>query len=269
MAEKKLSAAQIAARQAASERMKAYHAAKKAKTNTPETEKVIISNTTPEEPKTISVPLDQWEKVMAIVERLEHPQTEAQVQAATAPQPIPVAPQGQLNSMGRPVGYTEKYPIEPTSYPNPIARLIEFFDTDRTLRRHGLADNYLLKWTVKGQVYETKWGTSVREPFFYVELWQRMFDEQGEDTGKSARVQQLILNEDEMEAQNLILEITGIDPNNVDFKTLMDEVRFERIKRWLVSIFKAGPNDFSTDEQLETVIDGKVVTIATNSKILA
>lgn len=256
-------------RKAFGEKMKQAREARTAETKTlkEKNTKPSSANQYPEakeEASTVSIPQAQWEALMAKVDQLEQQATPAQIKEQQFdPYGSRAAGNGVVGADGRPAGFTDKYPITPSYYPDPRERLSELAE----LKRFAFNDNYVISWKVDGKVYETKWGTNVREPFFYLTLHQRMFDEFGEDTGKSVKVQTIILTEDELAAQQIMNEM-GIDTTAMPLRQLLNEVRYERIKRWLVGIFKPSPLFKAEDGEFETVIDGKVVSVSENSKVL-
>lgn len=164
---------------------------------------------------------------------------------------------------GRTLGIVEKHSIEVSDYPNPTEKLYD----EPALKRFALRDNYLLKFEIKGITYETKWGATIREPVFTVTLFRKQFDAEGKLANKLIKVQKQVLTEDEFFAKQVASQM-GLDLSEMTLKELMDRMRYERIKRWLLSLFIPSQNAKPVRKEHQTVIDGKPVTMVETEDIL-
>lgn len=137
-----------------------------------------------------------------------------------------------INQHGQTVGIVTKFPIEASLYPDPLDDLYDLPE----LKRFSPRDNIRLTWSVQGQVYETKFGTNVQEPFFMLDVNRLDYDEEGELKPQSFRIARLVFNEDETEALRLAQEM-GLNLTITDMREIMNVARVERIKRWLLPYF--------------------------------
>lgn len=151
-------------------------------------------------------------------------------------------------------GVVFRYPVESSHYPDPTNRLYD----DPQLRRFAMRENFYFKWEVTGETYE-KNGVTYTEPRFTVELWRLMFDpETGEPTGRMFLISRQIQHEDEFIAR------LAADKLGIKFETvpeLLDEMRYQRIRQWLLGVFK--PNRINTHRNRvsQMVVGGKVVEV--------
>lgn len=190
-----------------------------------------------------------------LMQRISDLEGKGQLGAQTS---TPVNPQ-----TGRPQSVIYKYPVEPSGYPDPSGKLAQ----EPELRRFAIEDNYIIRWDVDGMVYETKWGSTVAEPKFTVTLYRKMYDENGKLKDQMILVQRLVLFEDEVFTKKLAHEL---DIKETDIDKLMNVVRYERIKRWLLDVFQAGPHPRhrSSSRQRQAVIDGKPVIMVDTEEVL-
>lgn len=263
MAKKAPTAKQLAARKAASERMKAFHAGKSQNQN-PQTQSIPAASPEPQNTPIAAPQLFTFtqEQLQELVTRLSGGQTTDKAQAP--------AFQGQgglqTNSRGQIVGHEVKYNIDPNYYPNPIEQLLDEFDQDVRMRRHNIRENYYISWDIDSKPYDTKYGISVQEPFFHSTLYMNMFDEQGDDTGNFIVVQTLHFNEDDGIAFEFAAE-QGWEVNEDTMKQIMDATRYERMKQWLTGIFYPPRNFQPTNDASEQAIGGQVVKVVTKSNV--
>lgn len=172
----------------------------------------------------------------------------------------------QVNSQGQVIGSIEKFPIDPDYYPDPIEDILKWLDANPRTRRFAFRDNYYLTWEMTSVPYDTKFGTSVREPTFHLTLYSPLYDEDGEDTGRFRVIQSLHFNEDESTALGIAAEM-GFQANAGNMREVMNQARIERIKRWLLSVFFPERNfDLNTFYD-EEAIDGQVVRVITKSNV--
>lgn len=163
----------------------------------------------------------------------------------------PVAP--QHNQDGRVVGTFEKYTVDPANYVDPSPRLMK----EPRLAPFAFEYNFELHYELHVSQYETKDGTNVKEPRFMMELRRVVLDDNGNRTNGRYIVRKLTFHEDKQAAIQIARE-QGIDItefNEVDF---LNEMRYLRVRDWLLDIFY--PPVF-TDQKAkkEVVVDNQVV----------
>lgn len=183
-----------------------------------------------------------------------------------APAAFSTLGQQQTNANGQVVGSIIKFPIDADYYPDPTDEVTDFMDKDKRTRRLAFSENYYITWDWDAKPYDTKYGTSMREPTFHATLYANFYDDEGEDTGKFRIVQSLHFNEDESTALELAAEF-GYDANAENMREVMNRARVERLKRWLLGVFfpehNFDLNQFSTEE----AIGGQVVRVVTKSNV--
>ena len=156
-------------------------------------------------------------------------------------------------------GIVFRYPVERDWYPDPTDRLLD----EPQLRRFAMRENYIFRWAVDGETYE-KNGVTFSEPRFTVELFRRLYDDEGQETGKMALVARHMQMEDEMTTRKVAQELQILDkfPEGEEgFRQLMSEVRYHRIQQWLLDIFRPAKIKTFRKRPTQQVIDGKVVEV--------
>ena len=204
------------------------------------------------EPQTVTIEQD---KLFDLMERLARLEGQSQVGATTQ-----IGGGLQLNAQGRAIGVIEKYSVNPEDYPDPRADIISWFADQPTLKRFGFADNYILTWEVSGSEYETKNGTWFREPKFQLTLYAKMYNDDGTEKGEVARLNRLVIFEDEASVRKIATDLDMYN-ENVGDDDVFHAVRLERIKQWLTNIFTPPKIDEIKDKSREMVLDGQVVTV--------
>lgn len=159
-------------------------------------------------------------------------------------------------------GRVVKHSLKKSDYPDPTQRLYD----DERLKRHNLRENYIFTWDVTGEQYE-KNGVTYAEPRFTVCLYRRLFDDMDMPTGKAALISRTMLHEDEFVAQ-IIADRLGMLDNFASTKEMMDEVRYRRIRDWLIPIFIPSKPEEHANRRTEMVIDGKAVEVFDTEKVL-
>lgn len=168
-----------------------------------------------------------------------------------------------VSAQGGIQGRVVKHSLSSADYPDPTDRLYD----DPQLRRHNLRDNYIFTWEVTGEQY-SKDGVTYAEPRFTVCLYRRLFDDEDMPTGKAALVSRNMLHEDEFVAQ-IIADKLGLLDNFGSTKEMMDEIRYRRIRDWLIPIFIPVKHEQHANHRTEMVIDGKVVEVFDTEKIVS
>lgn len=158
-------------------------------------------------------------------------------------------------SMGRNglQGIIYKWPIEQDYYPNPAERILNMPE----LSRFAPHQNYEVKWEVSGVEYE-KANINYAEPRFKVQILRVMFDDMGQPTNQRAIVGTHYQHEDE-NVVRMIARDMGLDTS--DERALMDEVRFQRIRRWVLDLLTPYRQADKVESITEMVIDGKVIPV--------
>lgn len=238
------------AKQAARERLAAARAKKQAKQTTPETKTTAEPTVAPTEPM-VQISQSQLDKFISLLES-----------AQTAN--VNVTPQQKLEAQAEMEGVTVtadgmkgtlyKYPIEADYYNSPTERIFNMPELSRFAPR----ENYEIQWEVKGTFYENE-RTHVyyAEPTFTITILRVMYGDDGLPTTRRAIVGKNILHEDEVVANAVAREL-GL--SNMDKRQLLEEVRFQRIRRWILDLLIPANRQKDRVENIgEMVVDGKVV----------
>lgn len=167
-------------------------------------------------------------------------------------------------SGGRLQGSVEKYPTDPSRYPDPTEDLLNV--KHPILAQHNLPVNYVLKYKAEGMRYQTADNIWVREPRFIIELYKKVYNDEGEWDGKLALMQKGFWTEDEIVAERIAQQL-GIDTNSVSMKELLDRVRFERFKNWLINFFRPRKNQQGGKRVKEELIGGMVTKVTDISEV--
>lgn len=167
-----------------------------------------------------------------------------------------------VSAQGGVQGRVVKHSLSKADYPDPTDRLYD----DPQLKRHNLRDNYIFTWEVTGEQYQ-KDNVTYAEPRFIVSLYRRLFNDMDEDTGRAALISRNILHEDEFIAQ-IIADKLGLLENFSSTKEMMDEIRYRRIRDWLIPIFIPVKPEQHANRRTEMVIDGKAVEVFDTEKVL-
>lgn len=167
-----------------------------------------------------------------------------------------------VSAQGGVQGRVVKHSLSKADYPDPTDRLYD----DPQLKRHNLRDNYIFTWEVTGEQYQ-KDNVTYAEPRFIVSLYRRLFNDMDEDTGRAALISRNMLHEDEFIAQ-IIADKLGLLENFSSTKEMMDEIRYRRIRDWLIPIFIPVKPEQHANRRTEMVIDGKAVEVFDTEKVL-
>lgn len=164
-------------------------------------------------------------------------------------------PGAQVNPMsGRLTGTFEKFVLDPDYYPSPIERL----GAEERLSRFAFPENYELKYEVTASEYTTIDGIRTREPKFTLDLIRKMYDEEtGELTPGRYTVCRLVMHEDP-DAAIAVARQYGMEIDEEDEKAFLDEMRYLRMRDWLLEAFYHVPVT-SNRNRKEMVINNQVV----------
>lgn len=162
--------------------------------------------------------------------------------------------QGAQISGGRIIGTVEKYLVDPAHYPDPRDRLRE----EPKLQRFAFKSNYELVYEVQTTSYETKDGVNMKEPRFNLELHRIVFNDDG-PTDKRIVLRRLTFHEDP-QAAIIIARENELDPDTYPGgeKVFLDDMRYLRIRSWLLEAFYPPQNDQPRKNMREEVIGGKM-----------
>lgn len=161
--------------------------------------------------------------------------------------------QPEVNNRGRLIGTYEKYVIDPNYYPDPREKLSQ----EPRLQRFAFPLNYELGWDIHTVSYESIDGVRVSEPRFHLELHRIVMDEDGNPTNGRYKLKQLSLHEDP-DAAIAVARENGIDVDKINQKQFLDDMRYLRIRDWLIEKFY--PSTRNTSKQTrQMVVDNQVV----------
>lgn len=192
--------------------------------------------------------LKRFEELKTYVEHLSELQV---VQPAQAPEGRP-----QFGNRGNLIGTFERYLVDPALYDDPRDRLSQ----EPRLQRFAFSHNYLLDWNIGVTQYETKDGVNTKEPKFTLKLNRIMMDEDtGELTNQAYTVCQMIFHEDP-QAALIVAREQGIDPDRLDQRAFLNEMRYLRMRDWLIEAFYP-PKPTASTRKKEVVIGNKLVQV--------
>lgn len=209
-----------------SDKAKARWAEKKAQ---PETQiKPVVNEFSPVQPAQKTVSMDDYNVLKQQIEELkglftQHPQAPSYS--------VPQAP--QISHTGKLLGRVDKFIVDPANYPDPCGRLSK----EPRLQRFAFPINYELDFKVTSTQYQNQEGVNMREPKFTLELHKIVMDE---DTGLATDgryvVCRAIFHEDP-EAALVIARDNGLEVDQSNEKTFLDEMRYLRMRDWLLEAF--------------------------------
>lgn len=176
----------------------------------------------------------------------------------------------ELNKEGSLIGEFTKYKMDPSNYPDPTPRLAK----EPRLAQIAFDYNYELTYTVASSRYQNQSGRNIQEPKFEVRLDRIVLDPQGNRvkiknpvTGKEEekryKVQNIIFHEDPDTAL-IIARENGLNPEDMDERSFLNEMRYLRVRDWLFDIFWPG-TPAPKSSLLEEVIGGQIVQVFTKS----
>jgi hypothetical protein len=240
------------AKKAASDRMKAMHAAKAA-------EKAQVEPLLPEEPtedEGVRPEVTGVQPTQVIPDGYaELLKTVAELQARLDAQPQALQQQAQINHAGALVGTFEKYITDPDYYPDPRERLSH----EPRLAKFAFPLNYELGWEISVSAYETKQGVHTEEPRFSLELNYIIRDEENDEpTNGRYTLRKAVFHEDPAAAMAVARE-QGIPIDKTNQKAFLDEMRYLRMKDWLIEAFYPARPDVKKQAKKQMVFGNRVV----------
>lgn len=163
---------------------------------------------------------------------------------------------------GKLVGEVEKYLVDPSNYPDPLPRLKE----EKRLLPLAFDYNYELSYKVEVSSYQTQSGVHMKEPKFTVSLRRIILDDQGKQTNRGYLIQNYVFHEDPQTAMILARE-QGIDIDQSDERTFLNEMRYLRVRDWLFGCFWPIKEENFDNGLKEEVIGGQLVQVYTRSSL--
>lgn len=153
------------------------------------------------------------------------------------------------------IGTYEKYKVDPSLYPDPRQRLSH----EPRLQRFAFDMNYELAWTIGVSSYKTIDGINTKEPKFTIELNKIVLDEDtGEQTDGRYTICRAIFHEDP-EAALVVAREQGVNVEDFEEKAFLDEMRYLRIRDWLLEAFYPPKPQQEKKNKKDMVIGGKLV----------
>ena len=246
---------QLAARKAFGEAAKARAEARKNQTVTAGPETATVTN--PVETKisnedVIQVMKAQIEELKKMVFQSQKPATEALQ-----------SPQAQITSQGI-IGTFNKYNTDPNYYPDYSERLA----AEPRLARFAFGENWELEQSVSLSSYTTIDNRRISEPKFTIQLIGKVFDENGEDTGQRYVRKQMIWHEDPDSALAVAKE-NGLKVEDYQEKEFLDEMRYIRVRDWLLENWYPPTNTNKKSQTRQQVIGNQVVDVYEASSVEA
>lgn len=173
-------------------------------------------------------------------------------------QPVPPQQQNAQVTSGGIVGTVTKYSVNPKDYPDPRDQLFE----EPRLKLKGFnRDWWDLEWTVGRVNYETKDRINTSEPKFQLKLIRIIEDpETGEPSAKRYPLWKGTWFEDPQAAIQVALDY-GIEVSEEMHKTFLDEMRYLRIRDWLLEAFYPPKPNQQKMNKTETVIGNRLVEV--------
>lgn len=226
-------------RKAASERMKAMHAKRKAeKEQTEQTfslegqeeinpepvERPDAPTEQPEQPQ-INTPSSNNDDYRELLERIRELEARQFVQPRVESQPT-VGAHGMIGT------YT-KFNTDPAAYPDETKRLAG----ESKLSRFAFPLNYELEYSVGISSYTTIDNIRMKEPKFTLKLIRKILDEEtGEPTNKRFVVCSMVFHEDP-ETALIVAHDNGVEVNELNEALFLNEMRYLRMRDWLLECF--------------------------------
>lgn len=152
------------------------------------------------------------------------------------------------------IGTLNKFNTDPAYYPDPSKRLAK----EPRLARFAFGENWELEFSVKTSSYTTLDNRRVAEPQFTVQLIGVVFDDNGEKTDGRYVRRQMIFFEDPDAALSVARE-NGLKVEDFEEKAFLDEMRYLRVKNWLLEAFYSPVNTNKKQNKKQMVIGNQVV----------
>lgn len=167
--------------------------------------------------------------------------------------------EARIGGGGEVQGVVYKYDVSKDFYPDPTNQLL----SESRLARFAMKENFIFRWSVDGVEYK-KNNITYTEPRFTLELFRKIYNDEGDPTGKASLVSRQMLHEDEFTTRIMAMRLGVIDEYDKDdegFRALMSAMRYERFKQWLFSIFTPPKIETHRKRPITQVINGKAVEV--------
>lgn len=166
----------------------------------------------------------------------------------------PVAPQVQVGANGL-IGTVNRYNIDPLNYPDPRERLYD----EKLLTRFAFKENYELTWSVTNTSYTTIDNIRTREPKFTLELLKVQIDEQTSEKMRGRYLISTAIFHEDPDAAVAIAKEKGLQIDENNQKEFLDEMRYMRIRDWLLDCFLDPKPVQAKQNRKEVVLGNKTV----------
>lgn len=207
---------------------------------------------TPKQPEPVAPATTEQDYQALLRHVAELTETVRRLQQQPAPAALPQTP--QFGHTGRLVGTLEKHLVDPKAYPDPRTRLASAMPP-----RIAFEHNYELGWEIQTTTYETKDGLNMKEPRFILELRKIVMDEDsGEPTKGRYVICKMMFHEDPQAALTIAHE-KGLEIDEGNQKFFLDEMRFLRMRDWLLEAFFPPKPSQEKKSRKEVVIGGRLV----------
>lgn len=136
------------------------------------------------------------------------------------------------------IGTFEKYITDKNAYPDPRERLFEYMQSTPRLRQLAFPERYELEYEVgRMRPYERKDGVMETQPQFTLILNGIVMDEETfEPTTRRFELCRYVFFEDP-ETALVIARDNGLEVDEQNEKAFLDEMRFIRMRDWLLEAF--------------------------------
>lgn len=165
----------------------------------------------------------------------------------------------RLGAGGEVQGIVYRYEVDKNYYPDPTERLL----SEPRLARFAMKENFIFRWSVDGVEFK-KNNITYAEPRFTLELFRKLFTDDGTPTGQAALVARNIMHEDDFTTRVMAGKLNILDQfddSEEGFRSLMNEIRFQRFREWLIAVFTPAKIETHRRQSRPMVIDGKVVEV--------
>lgn len=173
----------------------------------------------------------------------------------------PQATGPQVTQRGTVVGTLEKFPVDPKHYPAQ-EEIFERLLNERRLTLQGFGrDWWDIEYEVSSVNYDTKDGLNVTEPKFQVRLIRIIpHPETNEPSNRRYTLHKLTLFEDPRAAVQTARE-HGLEVDEANERRFLDEMRYLRIRDWVIeSFYPPKPTQDRTNKR-EEVIGNRLVEV--------
>ena len=152
------------------------------------------------------------------------------------------------------IGTLKKFNTDPSYYPDFTQRLA----AEPRLARFAFGENWELEFSVKDAAYTTLDNRRVVEPQFTIQLIGVLFDDEGNKTDGRYVRRQMVFFEDP-DAALAVARENGLNVADYEEKDFLDEMRYIRVKNWLLEAFYPPTVTNKKSNKKQMVIGNQVV----------